>query len=79
MAGMSAFGQTRLATHIAINFEASTARSAGCQNKTGIMFGPFTFRHTWAAELLRRGVAVRAAAQLLGHASIAPTGTPSHT
>jgi site-specific recombinase XerD len=43
------------------------------------MFGPFTFRYTWAAELFRRGVAVKAAAQVLGHASIAPTGTPLHT
>src|ERR1700754_577969 len=49
------------------------------RGRTGIMFGPHTFWHTWAPASLRRGVAVEVAAQLLGHASIAPTGTPLHT
>ena len=40
---------------------------------TGISFGPHTFRHTYATELLRRGVAVEVVAKLLGHASIATT------
>jgi integrase/recombinase XerD len=44
------------------------------RQRTGIMFGPHTFRHSYATELLRRGVAVEVVAHLLGHASIATTG-----
>ena len=44
------------------------------RERTGIMFGPHTFRHSYATELLRRGVAVEVVAHLLGHASIATTG-----
>jgi site-specific recombinase XerD len=51
-------------------------RISRLRERTGIMFGPHTFRHTWAPELLRRGVVAEVAAQLLGHGSIAPTGTP---
>jgi integrase len=40
---------------------------------TGITFGPHSFRHTYATELLRRGVAVEVVAHLLGHASVATT------
>jgi integrase/recombinase XerD len=43
------------------------------RERTGIVFGPHTFRHTYATELLRRGVAVEVVAHLLGHASIATT------
>jgi integrase/recombinase XerD len=43
------------------------------RERTGIMFGPHTFRHTYATELLRRGVPVEVVAHLLGHASIAAT------
>ena len=43
------------------------------RERTGIAFGPHTFRHTYATELLRRGVAVEVVAHLLGHASIATT------
>jgi integrase/recombinase XerD len=47
-----------------------------CQlrKRTGIMFGPHTFRHSFATELLRRGVAVGVVQHLLGHVSIATTG-----
>lgn len=40
---------------------------------TGISFGPHTFRHTYATELLRRKVPVEVVQRLLGHASIATT------
>jgi integrase len=43
------------------------------RERTGIMFGPHSFRHTYATELLRRGVAVEVVAHLLGHASVATT------
>ena len=43
------------------------------RERTGISFGPHIFRHTYATELLRRGVAVEVVAKLLGHASIATT------
>jgi integrase len=41
--------------------------------RTGIAFGPHTFRHTYATELLRRKVPVEVVQRLLGHASIATT------
>lgn len=44
------------------------------RQRTGIVFGPHTFRHSYATELLRRGVAVEVVQHLLGHASIATTG-----
>jgi integrase/recombinase XerD len=44
------------------------------RKRTGIMFGPHTFRHSYATELLRRGVAVEVVQNLLGHVSIATTG-----
>jgi len=43
------------------------------RERTGIMFGPHTFRHSYATELLRRKVPVEVVAHLLGHASIATT------
>jgi integrase/recombinase XerD len=43
------------------------------RDRTGIMFGPHTFRHSYATELLRRKVPVEVVAHLLGHASIATT------
>ena len=43
------------------------------RERTGITFGPHSFRHTYATELLRGGVAVEVVAHLLGHASIATT------
>jgi len=39
------------------------------RDRTGIMFGP----HTYATDLLRRGVPVEVVQHLLGHASIATT------
>jgi integrase len=41
--------------------------------RTGIVFGPHTFRHTYATELLRRRVPTEIVQKLLGHASIATT------
>jgi len=38
------------------------------RERTGIMFGPHTFRHSYATELLRRKVPVEVVAHLLGHA-----------
>ena len=47
--------------------------------RSGILFSPHVFRHTYATSLLRRGVAVEMVSKLLGHASIATTGdTYSH-
>ena len=43
------------------------------RQRTGIMFGPHTFRHSYATELLRRKVPVEVVQHLLGHASIATT------
>jgi site-specific recombinase XerD len=43
------------------------------RKRTEITFGPHSFRHTYATELLRRGVAIEVVAHLLGHASIATT------
>lgn len=43
------------------------------RTRTGITFGPHTFRHTYATELLRRKVPVEIAQRLLGHASISTT------
>ena len=37
------------------------------------MFGPHTFRHSYATELLRRKVPVEVVSHLLGHTSIATT------
>lgn len=44
------------------------------RERTSISFGPHVFRHSYATELLRRGVAVEVVAHLLGHSSIATTG-----
>lgn len=41
--------------------------------RTGIEFTPHVFRHTFATELLRRGVAAEAVRLLLGHASVSTT------
>jgi integrase len=41
--------------------------------RTGISFGPHTFRPSYATELLRRKVPVGVVQRLLGHASIATT------
>lgn len=47
--------------------------------RTGIEFTPHQFRHSYATELLRRGVAVEVVQHLLGHASISTTvDTYSH-
>jgi integrase/recombinase XerD len=43
------------------------------RTRTRIKFGPHMFRHTYATELLRRGVAVEVVGKLLGHASITTT------
>lgn len=43
------------------------------RERTGITFGPHTFRHSYATELLRRNVPVEVVQHLLGHASIATT------
>jgi integrase/recombinase XerD len=43
------------------------------RERTGIAFGPHTFRHSYATELLRRGVPVEVVQKLLGPASIATT------
>jgi site-specific recombinase XerD len=46
---------------------------------TGIEFTPHQFRHSYATDLLRRGVAVEVVQHLLGHASIHTTvDTYSH-
>ncbi len=41
--------------------------------RSGIMFGPHTFRHSYATEMLCRNVPVEVVQHLLGHASIATT------
>ena len=47
--------------------------------RTGVRFTPHELRHTYATELLRRGVAVEVVQKLLGHASISTTiDTYSH-
>lgn len=47
--------------------------------RTGIEFTPHQFRHSFATDLLRRGVAVEIVQHLLGHASISTTiDTYSH-
>jgi len=43
------------------------------RRRTGIGFGPHSFRHTYATELLRRGVPAEVVQLLLGHASYATT------
>ena len=43
------------------------------RERTAIMFGPHTFRHSYATELLRRKVPVEVVSHLLGHTSIATT------
>lgn len=49
------------------------------RRRTGIEFTPHQFRHSYATDLLRRGVAVEVVAHLLGHASISTTvDTYSH-
>lgn len=49
------------------------------RRRTGIEFTPHQFRHSYATDLLRRGVAVEVVQHLLGHASITTTvDTYSH-
>lgn len=43
------------------------------RTRTGIEFTPHQFRHGYATDLLRRGVAVEVVQHLLGHASISTT------
>jgi integrase/recombinase XerD len=43
------------------------------RDRTGITFGPHSFRHTYATWLLRRGAGMENVKELLGHASIATT------
>ena len=46
--------------------EGIKGRICRLREQNGIMFGPHTFRHTWAPELLRRGVAVEVASPVVG-------------
>jgi integrase len=49
------------------------------RRRTGIWFTPHQFRHSYATDLLRRGVAVEVVQRLLGHAGISTTvDTYSH-
>ncbi|WP_433685688.1 site-specific integrase [Nocardia sp. CA-119907] len=49
------------------------------RTRTGIMFSPHLFRHSYATGLLRRGVAAEVVQKLLGHSSISVTvDTYSH-
>lgn len=49
------------------------------RTRTGIDFTPHQFRHSYATDLLRRGVAVEVVQHLLGHAGISTTiDTYSH-
>jgi len=49
------------------------------RRRTGIEFTPHQFRHSYATDLLRRGVAVEVVQHLLGHASVSTTvDTYSH-
>jgi len=43
------------------------------RSRTGIMFSPHLFRHSYATGLLRRGVAAEVVQHLLGHSSISVT------
>lgn len=43
------------------------------RRRTGATFTPRMFRHTYATELLRSGVAAEVVKALLGHASVATT------
>jgi site-specific recombinase XerD len=43
------------------------------RRRTGVVFGPHLFRHTYATWLLRRGAGMDSVKELLGHASIATT------
>ena len=43
------------------------------RRRTGVMFGPHMFRHTYATWLLRRGAGMETVKELLGHASITTT------
>lgn len=47
--------------------------SSRLSKRTGIAFTPHTLRHSYATELLRRGVPVEVVQRLLGHASMATT------
>lgn len=43
------------------------------RRRTGVVFEPHQFRHTYATWLLRRGAGMESVKELLGHASIATT------
>ena len=43
------------------------------RRRTGVIFGPHMFRHTYATWLLRRGAGMESVKELLGHASITTT------
>lgn len=43
------------------------------RDRTGIVFGPHQYRHTYATWLLRRGAGMESVKELLGHASITTT------
>jgi integrase len=43
------------------------------RRRSGVHFTPHAFRHTYATELLRRGVPVEIVQALLGHSSVTTT------
>ena len=48
------------------------------RRRTGVVFGPHHFRHTYATWLLRRGAGMESVKALLGHASIQTTQHYTH-
>ncbi len=50
-----------------------------CRLTTGIDFHPHRLRHTFATELLRKGIAIDVVQEALGHASIKTTRTYAKT
>jgi integrase/recombinase XerC/integrase/recombinase XerD len=60
-------------------FDSLEYHARKCRLTTGVDFHPHRLRHTFATELLQRGVPIDVVQEALGHASIKTTRTYAKT